>query len=163
VSERNGQRTRRDDGWLVTFWRLLVPLLAVGIAAYAVLSVEDKVDQQAVDAEVAKAEARTATRVADAQKEGRRVAVRITCGALLGVEDAGRLALTDRLPGTEKYRRPSTRAERRVRQVYARAYNRVISNRIREEAGLTAVGIVRKDGSIDCEALGKASGVPPSP
>lgn len=144
-------------------WRDFVPLLAIAVAAFAVFGVEGKVDDATVNAKVAKVEATTAKRVAAAQKDGRRVAVGITCGALMGVEDAGRLVLTDRLPGTERFRRPSSPGEKRVRRAYAKAYNRVISERIRAEAGVAAAGIVGADGSVDCDALRLASATAPPP
>lgn len=141
-------------------WRDVMPAIAIAIACVAVFGLEDKVDQNAVDATTAK-------RVAEAQREGRRVAVSIMCGGLRGVEDAGRLTLTDRLPGTKRYRRPSTPQERRRRRVYANAYNRVISDRIADEAGTTGAevidGVVKRDGSIDCDALREASGTAPPP
>ena len=138
-------------------WRDFVPLAALLIAAFAVVSSEGKADKAQVDAAVA----RQATAV---QRQGRKAAVGITCGALQGVTEAGRLTLTDRLPGTESLQRSSTSAERHVRRVYARAYSRVISERIREQAGTKALGIVRRDGTIDCEALSRAAGTaPPAP
>jgi hypothetical protein len=161
LSERNGTRERATDHWLHRVSAVLSPILAtiaVGIAAVAVFSVEDKVDQATVDAGVAK-------RVADAQRAGRRVAVGITCGALRGVEDASRMILTDTLPGTERLRRPRSRRERRTRRAYARAYNGVISQRIREEAGVErAEDVIDSTGTIDCDELRKASGTaPPAP
>jgi hypothetical protein len=132
-------------------WRDFVPLAALLIAAYAVISVENKVDQATVNATVAK-------KVAASQRAGRAVATGIICGALRGVEDAGRLALTDRLPGTARFRRPSTPEERRIRKVYARAYNKVISERIIEEAGTTADRVVLANGTVDCDALRVAAG-----
>jgi hypothetical protein len=68
-----------------------VPLLALIIAAVAVFGVEQKVDQAAVNATVAK-------QLAESQSQGRRIALGVTCGALRGVEDAGRAVITQRLP-----------------------------------------------------------------
>lgn len=135
-------------------WRDLVPLLALLIALFAVVGVEQKVDQAAVEATVAK-------RAAESQREGRGVAVGIICGALRGVEDAGRLVLTDRLPGTEQYRRPSTAQERTVQRAYATAYNRVITERIIAEAGATGERVIEPDGTVNCTELRVASGTPP--
>ncbi len=137
-------------------WRDFVPLAALAIALFAVLGVEKKVDQATVNATVAK-------KVAAAQKQGRRVATGIICGALRGVQDAGRLALTDRLPGTRRFRQPSTPALRRARRAYARAYTHVITQRIIGEAGATGARVTRSDGTVDCDALRVAAGTQPPP
>jgi hypothetical protein len=173
VSEYNGPNRRRkrnafgralaqlghdpppDSRWH-HIWRDFVPLAALLIAAYAVIGVEQKVDQATVNATVAK-------RVADAQREGRRVATGIICGALRGVQDAGRLVLTDRLPGTQRFRQPTTPQRQRIRRVYARAYNRVITKRIIDEAGATGARVTRSNGTVDCDATRVAAGTQPPP
>jgi hypothetical protein len=138
-------------------WRDFVPLIALLIAAYAVLSVENKVDQATVNATVAK-------KVADSQRQGRRVATGIICGALAGVQDAGRLVLTDRLPGTRRFRQPSTAKQQRIRRVYARAYNEVITARIVAEAGVaTGERVTAPNGTVNCDAIRVAAGTQPPP
>jgi hypothetical protein len=141
-------------------WRDFVPLVALVIALFAVLGVERKVDQQAVDARVAKAEARTAKQLAEAQSEGRRIAVSVTCGALRGVEDAGRLVLTQRLPGTERFIPPSSKREQRIRRIFARSYNRVITNRIVQEAGANGAEVIEPNGSVNCDRLRSVARAP---
>jgi hypothetical protein len=141
-----------EDRWH-HIWRDFVPLVALVIAALAVLGVERKVDAQAVDARVAKSEARVAKRLAESQVEGRRIALGVTCGALRGVEDAGRLVLTQRLPGTRGlYPQSSPRERVRMAQI-ARAYNQVITDRIVEEAGVAGERVIEPNGSVNCARL----------
>jgi hypothetical protein len=137
-------------------WRDFVPLAALVIALFAVVGVEQKVDKAAVNATVAK-------KVADAQRAGRGVSIGIICGALRGVQDAGRLALTDRLPGTRRFRQPSSAKQQRIRRAYARAYTRVITRRIIQEAGATGARVTRPDGTVDCDDLRVAAGTQPPP
>ena len=141
-------------------WRDFVPLVALIIAAFAVIGLEDKVDQQAVDSRVAKAEARTAKQLAETQQDGRRVALGVTCGALRGVEDAGRLVLTNKLPGTERFVPPSSSREQRVRRIFARAYNKVITDRIVQEAGVAGEKVIEPNGSVNCERLREVAAAP---
>jgi hypothetical protein len=134
-----------EDRWH-HIWRDFVPLAALMIAAFAVLGVERKVDQATVNATVAK-------RLAQTQGEGRRVALGVTCGALRGVEDAGRLVLTQRLPGTRGlYPQSSPRERVRMAQI-ARAYNQVITDRIVEEAGVAGERVIEPNGSVNCARL----------
>lgn len=144
-------------------WRDFVPLVALIIAAFAVIGLEDKVDQQAVDSRVAKAEARTAKQLAETQQDGRRVALGVTCGALRGVEDAGRLVLTNKLPGTERFVPPSSSRERRIRRIFARAYNKVITDRIVQEAGVAGEKVIEPNGSVNCTRLREIGKAPERP
>jgi hypothetical protein len=145
-----------EDRWH-HIWRDFVPLAALMIAAFAVLGVERKVDQATVNATVAK-------RLAQTQGEGRRVALGVTCGALRGVEDAGRLVLTQRLPGTAGLFPPATNRERRDRAQIARAYNRVITDRIVLEAGVAGAEVIEPNGSVNCDRLREVAKAPkPSP
>jgi hypothetical protein len=138
-------------------WRDFVPLAALVIAALAVISVERKVDQATVDATVAK-------RLAETQSDGRRIALGVTCGALRGVEDAGRLVLTNRLPGTERLYPPATARQRRARAQVARAYNRVITDRIVMEAGANGAQVIEPNGSVNCDRLREVARAPkPTP
>jgi methionine synthase II (cobalamin-independent) len=141
-------------------WRDFVPLIALLIAAYAVFSVEDKVDRADVRAETAKVEATTAKRLAEQQSEGRKVALGVTCGALRGVEDAGRLVLTQRLPGTSALYPPSTSRERKARRQVAQAYNRVITDRIVQEAGVAGAEVIEPNGSVNCDRLREVAKAP---
>jgi methionine synthase II (cobalamin-independent) len=128
-------------------------LFALIIAAIAVFSVEQKVDQAAVNATVAK-------KLAKQQSEGRRVALGVTCGALRGVEDAGRLVLTQRLPGTSALYPPSTSRERKARRQVAQAYNRVITDRIVQEAGVAGAEVIEPNGSVNCDKLREVAKAP---
>jgi hypothetical protein len=145
-------------------WRDLVPAIALVLLGFVFLGLENKVDENAVDARVAKVEATTAKRLAESQSEGRRVALGVTCGALRGVEDAGRLVLTQRLPGTERFYAPSSAREKRARAEIARAYNRVITDRIVREAGVAGERVIEPNGSVNCERLREVARAPkPAP
>jgi hypothetical protein len=134
-----------------------VPLLALIIAAVAVFGVEQKVDQAAVNATVAK-------QLAESQSQGRRIALGVTCGALRGVEDAGRAVITQRLPGTERFYPPASRREERMRAEIARAYNRVITDRIVMEAGANGAEVIEPNGSVNCDRLREVARAPkPTP
>jgi hypothetical protein len=141
-------------------FRDFVPLIAVLGLIYAVVGIEGKVDQSAVEARVAAVEAQTAKDLARTQSNGRRVALGVTCGALRGVEDAGRMALTQRLPGTKRYIPPSTARERRIREVFARSYNRVITDRIVKEAGAAGDEVIEPNGSVNCNRLREVAAAP---
>lgn len=125
-------------------WRRVVPLIALGLAGYAVWGLSGKVDanQDALTRQV----------------EGRRVALEVLCGGISGVEDAGRKILTNTLPPPAPS--PSatpTGPEKLTREDYAEAYALVISRRVIQEAGASARGILRDDGTIDCAALKRES------
>lgn len=123
-------------------WRDLVPVIAVAMAGYAVVGVEGKADR--------------AQDTAIRQQEGRRVAVDVLCGGIVGVENAGRLTLLNQLPGVPAARMPSR--EVRLRETAARAYTILISEAVIEQAGVKdASSVLRPDGSIDCEGLKRAA------
>jgi hypothetical protein len=113
--------------WVMTIWRNLVPLIALGFAVYAVANLQTDVDRQ---------------------KEGRRVAVDVLCGGVQGVSEAGAEVLRGDLPGQRGRGLP----ERTVT-----AYQRQIAVAVVRQAGIDAKGIVRRDGSIDCDALRERS------
>lgn len=131
--------------WRVDWvWRRVVPLIALGLAGYAVWGLSGKVD----------ANKDALTR----QVEGRRVALEVLCGGISGVEDAGRRILTDTLPPPAPT--PSSTPvgpELLARRNYAEAYNLVISRRVIQEAGASARDVVREDGTIDCDVLKRES------
>jgi hypothetical protein len=140
-------------------WRDFVPLLAILIAAYAVLGIESKVDR-------AEVKATTAEQVAASQREGRRNAVAIVCGATSAIIEAGRASI---LSGGELPPRLERnlirlgypeRAERRAQaRAAAEAYSLGIAGAIEKESGVQ--GLVRADGTLDCDRLLKASRVEP--
>ena len=144
-------------------WRDLVPAVALVMLGFVIIEMQNKVDQNAVNARVAKAEASTAKKLAQTQSEGRRIALGVTCGALRGVEDAGRLVLTNKLPGTERFVPPSTRREQRIREIFARSYNRVITDRIVKEAGVVGAEVIEPNGSVNCERLREVARAPALP
>jgi hypothetical protein len=139
-------------------WRDFVPLAALVIATFAVVGLEDKVDDADVKAATARVEAATAKKLAATQTAGRKVSIGIICGALRGVEDAGRLVLTNRLRGRVRYRQPSTPREQRIRRIFARSYNRVITDRIVLEAGARGEEVIEPNGSVNCDKLREAAG-----
>jgi hypothetical protein len=140
-------------------WRDLVPLLALVIAAYAVLGVERKVDQAAVDATVAK-------RVAVSQSEGRRIAIGITCGAVSSVIEAGRATILAgvQLPPRLERRLVSYGYPPRAKRIAAarqsaQQYSAGIANAVEKESGVQ--GIVRENGTLDCVKVKQASRAEP--
>jgi hypothetical protein len=141
-------------------WRDLVPAICLILLGVYYIGLVDKVDRNAVNARVAKSEAATAKKLAETQSEGRRIALGVTCGALRGVEDAGRLVLTQRLPGTERFVPPSSKREQRIRAVFARAYNRVITDRIVQEAGVAGEEVIEPNGSVNCDRLREVARAP---
>ena len=145
------------------YWRDLVPAVCLVMLGFVLLSLTGKVDEQAVNAETAKVEARIAKKLATTQSDGRRVSLGVTCGALRGVEDAGRAVLTGTLPGTERFREPTSEREQRIREVFARAYNRVITDRIVKEAGVAGEKVIEPNGSVNCEKLREVARAPALP
>jgi hypothetical protein len=150
-------KRRWTDGRAYRAWAWfdhLVTLVAVGLAVYAVFSVEGKADQAAVDA--ARAE-----QVAEAQREGRRTAIQVLCGGLRGVEEAGLGILTGTLPGAPPILGeggPPSAEQRRQAEQWARAYNQVISRAIAREAGIAeASTVLDENGLIDCQELVRLS------
>jgi hypothetical protein len=137
----NGWRLWRNSlRWWVWYservWQDLVPLIAIILAWIAVTGTESEQERQ---------------------REGRGIAIDVLCGGLYGVETAGEKILTDTLPETEGLRPPQTQREREVAKIYARAYATVISTAVINQAGVAAEDVLRKDGTIDCDALKDAA------
>jgi hypothetical protein len=90
----------------------------------------------------------------ESQTEGRRAAIEVLCGAVSGVQQAGRDIVLDELPGTEGIRRDHSNQERKRAEVYARGYAKVITEAVAREAGVTqADQVLNPDGSLDCAKL----------
>jgi hypothetical protein len=117
-------------------WQDLIPLVALVLAAIAVFGTQSDVERQ---------------------REGRGIAINVLCGVSNGIVDAGREILTDTLPGTEHYQRPHSALEKSRAQAYADSYARVISFSVAQQAGVQAEGVLRHDGTIDCDALSRAA------
>lgn len=141
----------------------------VGLAlmsAAAIFMVSQKVDSQAVDARVARAEARAAKDLAASQRQGRQIAIGITCGATSAIIAAGRATITgggNLPPELERNLRRLGYPPRSVREASARraaeAYSSSIANAIEKQSGVK--GIVRSDGSLDCDRVKVASRAQP--
>lgn len=131
--------------WRVDWvWRRVVPLIALFLAGYAVWGLSGKVDanQDAITRQV----------------EGRKIAIEVLCGGISGVEDAGRQILTNTLPSpAPKASVTPSAPEKRAREDFAKAYALVISRRVIQEAGASAKGILRDDGTINCTTLKRES------
>lgn len=126
--------------WRVDWvWRRVVPVIAIVLALVAILGLRGKVD-------------RTQSQV-DAQREGRRVALEVICGALYGVEEAGRLILLGELPPPAPPTPHVSREERDLRDRYARSYTSVINLRVLEAARIRGKQVFREDGTLDCDKL----------
>lgn len=147
--EIGGARRPKDHEprWRHATWKLdwivrrIVPFVALALAAFAVFGVQSKVDSTQAQVE--------------AQKVGRQVAREVLCGGLYGVEEAGRLILLGELPPPAPSPPQLSASELKLRENYAKAYSLVVSRRVLEQAGLQAKGILRDDGTIDCDALNK--------
>jgi hypothetical protein len=131
-------------------WRRIVPLLAMGLAFYAVLGLQKKIDKTQAQIE--------------AQTQGRQVARQILCGGLNGVEQAGRLILLGKLPAPAPKTPPLSDSEQKLRERYAKSYALVISRRVLKDAGVDTVEVLRDDGTLDCDVLSKITvGITPTP
>lgn len=137
--------------WRVDWtWRRIVPLIAITLAIWSVSVSAGKVDR--------------AQSQIDVQVQGRRVALEVLCGGISGVEEAGQRILTGTLPPPAPP--PSstpTAVEKKIRDEYAEAYSRVISDRVIAQAGATAKNVLRPNGTIDCDALKRASSTAAQP
>jgi hypothetical protein len=103
----------------------------------------------------------------DAIQAGRREGQKATCAALSAVIDAGRTTITAGIP---KPGSPLTPLERSLRRLgyppraqrramaerAARQYGLAIAVAVARETGRT--GLVRRDGTLNCEALARATG-----
>ena len=133
---------RPTRGWRLFLWHAervwqdVVPLIALVLAAIAVFGNQSDLERQ---------------------KEGRGIAINVLCSVSNGTVDAGRLILTDKLPGTEPYRQPRSAAQRKAADAYAKSYGRVISEAVVAQAGVRADDVIRKDGTVDCDALKRAA------
>lgn len=144
------QRRRSDRLSFFAIWDKIVLLAAVGLATWAVFSVQGKADKAEVAADKTSA-------AVEQQKQGRRVALDILCGGLFGVENAGRLTILDKLPRPAPQRGHQTSAEMRSRLRYAQAYAQVISEAVIVQAGVDVKNVLRRDGTIDCDRLKAAA------
>jgi hypothetical protein len=142
---------REPQGRWHHIWRDFVPLIAVVGLIYAVVGIENKVNQ-------AEVKATTAKQVADAQRVGRRTAVSITCGATSAIIEAGRATIINGAELPPRLERHLTRfgyAPRAQRRRAARAtadrYSRGIAAAIELESGVQ--GVVRENGTLDCKRL----------
>jgi hypothetical protein len=96
--------------------------------------------------------------VVNDQREGRRYAVNVVCGATSAVIDAGRATITGGGVGPPEFVRNLERLgypPRRVREAQAQKaaaqYADLIARRVEKVAGATDV--VRRDGTLDCALL----------
>lgn len=100
------------------------------------------------------------------QQEGRKISLGISCGAIRGVQNAGREILTNQLDIPKELRKLLTNREnprtRQFRTIYARAYNKEISKAILAEskkAGINADDVIDNNGSLDCDAFREKIGL----
>lgn len=149
--EIGGVRRPKDHEprWRHALWRFdwimrrIVPIAALGLAAYAVVGVQGKADN--------------ATAQVEADRTGRQVAREVLCGGLYGVEEAGRLILLGELPPPAPPPPQLSSSELKAREAYAKSYALVVSRRVLEQAGIQAKGVLRDDGTIDCDALNRVA------
>jgi hypothetical protein len=144
----------RRGGIIQRVWQNLVPLIAIGVAFYAVLGVESK-----------------QTRV----NEGRAVSVDVICGYSNGLATAVGGAFRSPFLGSQtaqqrRYQRnleklggPSYKERRLAAEKAARVFAAELSRSVAAEAGVVIAEVVRDDGTLDCDAMRRVTGtVPPS-
>jgi hypothetical protein len=121
-------RARASDGgwryWTAWCYRMLVPAVAVVIAAIAVARTQGDVQRQ---------------------KEGRAIAIDVLCGFGNGVAEAGRKALAGELRGQDSRQGLPEEAQR--------DYVGTITSTLLAEAGITARDVVQPDGTVACDRL----------
>jgi hypothetical protein len=133
--------------WRVDWiWRRVVPLFCLGIAMVVLFRIDDKADRTQVQV--------------DAQAAGRQVAREILCGGLNGASEAGRLVLLGELPPPAPPSPQLSSVERDVREAYGESYATVISKSILDQVGVEAKGVIRRDGSLNCDALNRLARTP---
>lgn len=154
-------------------YRDAVNLFAVLLAGLAVVVSNDgrstaqtaakNADKSAV---VAATAARDAARAVSKQAEGRRIAVQIICGATSGVIEAGRATITGQTSAAfspvfernlERLGFPPKAQRESVARRQAVLYAKFIAKRVRDVADGRGRGIVRKDGSLNCDRLQRAA------
>lgn len=136
--------------WAGALWRNLVPLVALGLAVWAVAGTQRDVINT--------------RQLAESQREGRAVAIDILCGFGNGVEAAGKATLTAPIEPPE-FRRslerlglPPAEAREQQQQQAAQAYARSISESVANQVGRgIADDVIKRDGSLDCRVLRKAA------
>lgn len=140
AEDKSRHHIRVRENWYRDVWLLII----TGLTTWSVLT--------------------TMSTVNDVQ-EGRRAAVGVTCAATSAVIDAGRAAITGGAQGVSgEFARnlealgypPKHVRERQAKQA-ARAYSRAISHRVEKATGVA--GIVKPNGTLDCERLAELSRV----
>jgi hypothetical protein len=136
ASDRRGRRGHEDriatlerGVSLRELWRDLIPAVAIGLAFWAMTLSQGQLST--IRANQAEAQA------------GRRVAIAVTCAALSAVIDQGRATIS--ASHTQRARRA------------ADAYRDGIAQRVQRQTGVH--GLVRRDGSLDCDRLQALSNV----
>lgn len=99
----------------------------------------------------------------EAQLEGRRTAVEAVCGATSAVVQAGQATITGGGAGIpeelsrflERHGYPPKSVREEQAKLAAEAYAKNVSKQIEKNSGLT--GIVRENGTLDCEKMVEAA------
>jgi hypothetical protein len=138
-------------------WRRIVPVIAVAMAAFAVISNGHKVDK-------AEFKATRAQQGIAAQITGRRVAIRVLCGFANGVANAGRNVIASGDVGPPTFKRnlqrlglPPDKVRRAAAQQSAKNYVESLTNSVVQQSGASGKNLVRKDGTLDCAVLQQKS------
>jgi hypothetical protein len=152
--------TRADDGnkayaWWGRYGRDLTTVIAVGLSAWAVIGLDREQEEQ---------------------REGRRIAVAVTCAASSAIIDAGRATLTGQIGAPlpqefarqlEKLGYPPQKVRDQQAREAARAYGSFISRRVQRAARGAEVerqiadDLVTEAGRLNCERLKVASAAGP--
>lgn len=138
------RRLRLRENWYRDLWLLLLTIVLVGLSLNA------------------SGDAGEALSKAERQQEGRAVAVDVVCGGLSAVIESGRAAFTagGQLPPRltdflERHGYPPAAVREAAARKAAVDYAEGIAKAVERESGLS--GLVRRDGSLNCQALRKAA------
>jgi hypothetical protein len=150
--------TRAEDhGKLTAIWgrygQNLTAALAVALAAWAVIGLNKEQKEQ---------------------REGRAIAIAVTCSATSAVIDAGRATITGQISASavtprlarslERLGYPPKEVREREARKAAAAYGRFIARRVEAAARTAGLdgesnALVTESGQLDCRKVGKASRV----
>lgn len=137
------RRRRRDTfyGRVEWVWQNGVPFIAIVLAAIAVRGNTSDIQRQ---------------------REGRRVAVDVTCATMSAVIDAGRATITGSSRVSPKFERnlqrlgyPPRKQRQAAAKAAAAAYAESIARTVEREAGVE--GLVQRDGTLNCARLRAAT------
>lgn len=131
--QHRGWRRLLRENWYRDVWLLLVSLVLL----LMVHGVQSRVERQ---------------------REGRAIAINVMCGGISSVIEAGRATITGSSTLSPEFERnlerlgyPPERQRKAAARAAAKGYAASIAAAVQQESGVR--GLVRKDGSLNCERL----------